>query len=141
MTVMPTLLGARPVVPSLISRTTRSRPSHVTRARLLGVIEEYLRNASLTGSANHVQLEDRIRTLTEELAAATSVTDQRSSITRRHHRQTALRAERRVSVNLSSGALPWGTEWLQHLSASNEARMATSTTEQRGQERELAAAR
>jgi uncharacterized protein DUF3732 len=39
------------------------------RARLLGVIEEYLRTASASGAAARAQLADRVRALTEELAA------------------------------------------------------------------------
>lgn len=49
------------------------------RARLLGVIEEYLRSASSSGTAARTQLTDRVRTLTEELAAVEPGTDRASS--------------------------------------------------------------
>lgn len=46
------------------------------RARLLGVIDEYLRSASLTGTASRAQIADRVRTLNEALAAVVPGTDQ-----------------------------------------------------------------
>ena len=49
------------------------------RARLLGVIEEYLRTASLSGAAARTQLADRVRTLTEELTAVEPGTDRAST--------------------------------------------------------------
>ena len=45
------------------------------RARLLGVIEEYLRNAASGGAAAREQLASRVRALTEELAAVEPGTD------------------------------------------------------------------
>lgn len=48
------------------------------RARLLGVVEEYLRTATGTSSAARAELVDRIRTTTEELAAVEPGTDRAS---------------------------------------------------------------
>lgn len=45
------------------------------RARLLGVIEEYLRAATTSGAAARAQLADRVRSLSEELAAVEPGTD------------------------------------------------------------------
>lgn len=45
------------------------------RARLLGVIEEYLRNAASGGAAAREELASRVRALTEELAAVEPGTD------------------------------------------------------------------
>ncbi|UJA21487.1 DUF3732 domain-containing protein [Thermoleophilia bacterium SCSIO 60948] len=42
------------------------------RARLLGVIEEYLRTVGSEGAATRVELADRVRTVSEELAAIES---------------------------------------------------------------------
>ncbi len=48
------------------------------RARLLGVIEEYLRTATTTGNAARVELADRLRILSDELAAVEPGTDRAS---------------------------------------------------------------
>jgi Protein of unknown function (DUF3732) len=48
------------------------------RARLLGVIEEYLRNATIASAAARTELADRVRTLTEQLAAIEPGTDRAS---------------------------------------------------------------
>jgi DNA repair exonuclease SbcCD ATPase subunit len=48
------------------------------RARLLGVIEEYLRSATAASPAARAELVDRVRTLSEELAAVEPGTDRAS---------------------------------------------------------------
>lgn len=48
------------------------------RARLLGVIEEYLRNATTISAAARAELADRVRTLSEELAVVEPGTDRAS---------------------------------------------------------------
>jgi hypothetical protein len=48
------------------------------RARLLGVIEEYLRSATATSAAARTELTERVRALSEELAAVTPGTDKAS---------------------------------------------------------------
>lgn len=48
------------------------------RARLLGVIEEYLRTATTSGAAARLELADRVRTLRDEFAAVEPGTDRAS---------------------------------------------------------------
>lgn len=48
------------------------------RARLIGVIEEYLRTASAASTAARTELSDRVRTLTDEIAAVEPGTDRAS---------------------------------------------------------------
>jgi Protein of unknown function (DUF3732) len=48
------------------------------RARLLGVIEEYLRTATTSGTAARAELADRVRTVSDELAAVEPGTDRAS---------------------------------------------------------------
>src|SRR5205814_10009952 len=60
--------------------TARLAEEGQTRARLLGVIEEYLRNATAASAAGLVELDDRVRTLSEELAAVEPGTTGRASM-------------------------------------------------------------
>jgi hypothetical protein len=57
---------------------TRLADEGQLRARLLGVIEEYLRNATAGSPAARAELADRIRTVSEEMAALEPGTDRRS---------------------------------------------------------------